>query len=61
MDGFFPAILAQEEWDELQERISIRRESSRGKTHASEMDELRTTIANGTATAIVPSEGLWSG
>ena len=33
--GFFPAILSEEEWDRLQERLTIRRESSRGKTHAS--------------------------
>ena len=36
VEGFFPAILAREEWDRLQERIAIRRESSRGKTHASD-------------------------
>jgi site-specific DNA recombinase len=34
--GFFPAILSPEEWQRLQERLSIRRESSRGKTHSSE-------------------------
>lgn len=33
---FFPAILSQEEWDRLQERLEIRRESSRGRTHASD-------------------------
>ncbi|MDP6663187.1 MAG: recombinase family protein [SAR202 cluster bacterium] len=33
--GFFPAILTQEEWDGLQERLAIRRESSRGRTHSS--------------------------
>ncbi len=34
--GFFPAILSPEEWQRLQERLSIRRESSRGRTHTSE-------------------------
>ena len=33
--GFFPAILTQEEWDGLQERQAIRRESSRGRTPSS--------------------------
>ena len=33
---FFPAILTQEEWTRLQERLSIRREASRGRTHASD-------------------------
>jgi site-specific DNA recombinase len=34
--GFFPAILSQGEWQQLQERLSIRRESARGHTHSSE-------------------------
>jgi site-specific DNA recombinase len=34
--GFFPAILIEEEWDELQERFRIRRENPRGKAQASE-------------------------
>lgn len=33
---FFPAILSAEEWERLQERLSIRREAPRGKTHSSE-------------------------
>ena len=33
---FFPAILTQDEWDKLKARLSIRRESSRGRTHASD-------------------------
>jgi len=33
---FFPAILNQEEWGGLQERMEIRRESSRGRTHSSD-------------------------
>ena len=33
--GFFPAILSQQEWPSLQERLAIRRESSRGRTHTS--------------------------
>ncbi|MFC1920989.1 recombinase family protein [Chloroflexota bacterium] len=33
--GFFPTILTQEEWDSLQERLSIRRETPRGRAHAS--------------------------
>lgn len=33
--GFFPAILSEEEWQDLQKRFAIRRESSRGRTHAS--------------------------
>ena len=33
---FFPAILSVEEWEHLQERLSIRRETPRGKTHSSE-------------------------
>ena len=32
---FFPAILSNDEWDRLQERLKIRRESSRGSTHRS--------------------------
>lgn len=36
VESFFPAILKQEEWDKLQERIGNRRENSRGKTHASD-------------------------
>ena len=35
VEGFFPAILTKDEWDKLQERLSIRRESSRGRTHSS--------------------------
>ena len=34
--GFFPAGLSSEEWQRLQERLSIRRESSRGRTNTSE-------------------------
>jgi site-specific DNA recombinase len=34
--GFFPAILSEQEWQRLQERLTIRRESSRGRTHSSE-------------------------
>jgi len=34
--GFFPAIFSQEEVDELQERLNIRRENPRGKAKASE-------------------------
>lgn len=33
--NFFPAILSQEEWQRLQQRLSIRRETGRGKTHSS--------------------------
>ena len=33
--NFFPPILSQEEWLELQERLSIRRESPRGRAHSS--------------------------
>jgi site-specific DNA recombinase len=33
--GFFPAILSEEEWRRLNERLDIRKESSRGRTHAS--------------------------
>ncbi len=33
---FFPAGLFSEEWQRLQERLSIRRESSRGRTNTSE-------------------------
>ena len=32
---FFPATISQEEWDRLQERLAIRRESPRGQAHAS--------------------------
>ena len=35
VEGFFPAILSGEEWQRLQERLAIRREASRGHTHAS--------------------------
>ena len=35
VEGFFPAILTGDEWQLLQERLSIRRESSRGRTHSS--------------------------
>ena len=35
VEGFFPAILTEEEWQKLQERLAIRRESARGKTHSS--------------------------
>jgi len=31
--GFFPAILTSNEWGLLQERLNIRRETSRGRTH----------------------------
>jgi site-specific DNA recombinase len=34
--GFFPAILSPEEWERLQQRLAIRRESSRGRTHSSD-------------------------
>lgn len=34
--GFFPAILSAEEWQELQQRLSIRRESAQGHTHSSD-------------------------
>jgi len=34
--GFFPPILTHEEWRELQERLSIRRENPRGKAQSSE-------------------------
>jgi len=33
--NIFPPILSQREWDKLQERLAIRREASRGRTHAS--------------------------
>ena len=33
--GFFPPILSKEEWDRLQGRLAIRRESPRGRTHSS--------------------------
>ncbi|RJQ41540.1 MAG: recombinase family protein [Dehalococcoidia bacterium] len=32
---FFPPILSKQEWQRLQERLSIRRESPRGQSHAS--------------------------
>jgi hypothetical protein len=32
---FFPAILSGEEWERLQQRLAIRRESSRGRAHSS--------------------------
>jgi site-specific DNA recombinase len=31
---FFPRILSEEEWQQLQERLSIRRETPRGKAHS---------------------------
>jgi len=34
--GFFPPIFTEEEWQTLQERLGIRRESSRGRAHSSE-------------------------
>ena len=34
--GFLPAIFTEEEWQTLQERLGIRRESSRGRAHSSE-------------------------
>lgn len=34
--GFFPPILTEGEWDELQKRLAIRRESPRGRTRVSE-------------------------
>ncbi|MFC1954804.1 recombinase family protein [Chloroflexota bacterium] len=33
---FFPPILSKDEWESLQERLRIRRESPRGRAHASE-------------------------
>ena len=33
--GFFPAALSEEEWQRLQERLTIRRELSRGRAHSS--------------------------
>jgi site-specific DNA recombinase len=36
VEGFFPAILSESEWQNLQQRLSIRRESSRGRTHSSD-------------------------
>ncbi|MFC1941180.1 recombinase family protein [Chloroflexota bacterium] len=36
LPGFFPPILNKEEWEELQERLSIRRENPRGKAQSSE-------------------------
>ena len=32
---FFPAILTVDEWERLQQRLAIRRESSRGRAHSS--------------------------
>ena len=34
--GFFPAILSSDGWQELQERLAIRRENPRGKAHSSD-------------------------
>ncbi|MFC2038765.1 recombinase family protein [Chloroflexota bacterium] len=34
--SFFPAIITEEEWGKLQERLSIRRETPRGRAQASE-------------------------
>ena len=36
VEGFFPAILSESEWQRLQQRLAIRRESSRGRTHSSD-------------------------
>lgn len=36
LEGFFPAVLTKEEWQKLQERLGIRRESARGSTHKSD-------------------------
>ena len=36
LEGFFPKILSDEEWKQLQERLAIRREMPRGKGHVSE-------------------------
>ena len=36
LPGFFPSILSNDEWKQLQERLNIRRENPRGKTHSSE-------------------------
>jgi site-specific DNA recombinase len=36
VDGFFPAILSESEWLQLQQRASIRKDSARGRTHSSE-------------------------
>ena len=36
VEGFFPAIFTEEEWQRPQERLAIRRESSRGRTHSSQ-------------------------
>ena len=36
VEDFFPAILTQEEWQRLQQRLSIRRENARGQAHASD-------------------------
>ena len=35
-EGVFPAILTNEEWDKLQERLNIRSEHGRGRTHLSD-------------------------
>jgi len=35
VSGFYPAILDQEEWEHLQERLALRREHARGHTHKS--------------------------
>jgi len=35
LPDFFPAIITQEEWQRLQERLSIRRETPKGQTHSS--------------------------
>lgn len=35
VEGVFPAILSMEEWDRLQERLGIRSEHRRGRTHLS--------------------------
>ena len=35
VDDFFPPILTNDEWNALQQRLEIRRESSRGRTHSS--------------------------
>ena len=36
VEGFFPAILTDGEWERLQDRFAIRREYARGQTHASD-------------------------
>ena len=35
LDNFFPSIFSDAEWQRLQERLSIRRETSKGRTHSS--------------------------